>query len=1111
MNAGERLPSMIPTRLSHYRIVQQIGAGGMGVVYRAHDEHLDRDVALKVLPQSMVTDERTRQRFRKEALALAKLNHPNIGAIYEFGNDAGVDFLVMEFISGVTLDAKLSGGALPEKDVLRFGMQLADGLDAAHSQGIVHRDLKPGNIRLTPDGRIKILDFGIAQFVASKGDSAETVTLTQHDSIMGTVAYMSPEQIRGQRADVRSDIYSTGVVLYEMATGKRPFADRSGPQLISAILETPPSPPTSRNHAISPALESIIVKALDKEPDRRYQSARELRVDLERLSSGIVPIQPARVPSKIPFAIAAAILLFLVGAGFLLTKSELFKKTPVAQITSPSSPQRRSVAVLGFHNLSQKPENAWLSTALSEMLTTELAAGEQLRTIPGENVSRLKNDLSLPEADSYARDTLKQIYDRLGSDLVVLGSYVESGDGVRLDFRMQDAVSGETLLTFSEKGKSSELLDLVSRTGTDLRAKLALASITPGEVAGVLAAVPSTADATRLYAMGLEKLRVFDSQSARELLQKAVEAAPKYALAHAALSRAWSALGYDAHAADEAKKAFDLSGNLPRESRLSIEARYRETARQWPRVIEIYRALWNFFPDNLEYGLQLARAQVSAGLPNDAEATVGQLRTLPAPQREDPRIDLAEASVADVKGEFQHAQHVAEIAAAKARSQKSQLVLADALHQQGWAAERLGKPDAAAAFFKQCQEIYESVGDRRNAATAITLQGDNLYDRGNFSGALAAFRQTLEVFRSIGAEVDVARTLNSIGNVLYDSGKLEEAKEQYEQSLKIFQHLGDKLGIAGGLGNLANVYDSMGDLTAARQKQEETLAAFREISDRRGEASTLNNLGNVEAELGDLTAAKASFEQSIAVQNQIGYTRSRAFSLLSMADLLREQDKMAEARKAAEEAFDLRKAMSDENNMAISQLQIAQIACEMRSMAEAESLAREAVDTFQKVKSPQGSAQAQAVLAQILLEAGKPGDAAAAIQQAIFLTKQATDRSLRLFTSIVEARARTANGEFSAAETALRSAVTEGHRYGYLAIEYEARLALGNLEAKSGKRAAARSSLQALQAEAQARGFARIARKAKETANSLAAGVSNLHRNSDPIKMGADMTPLPPV
>jgi tetratricopeptide (TPR) repeat protein/predicted Ser/Thr protein kinase len=1074
---------MIPEKLSHYRIVQQVGAGGMGVVYRAHDEHLDRDVALKVLPHSTGTDERTRQRFRKEALALAKLSHPNIGAIYEFGNDAGVDFLVMEFISGVTLDAKLSGGALPEKDVLRLGMQLANGLEAAHSQGIVHRDLKPGNIRLTPDGWMKILDFGIAQFVASTGDSAETVTLTAHDSIMGTVAYMAPEQIRGQRADVRSDIYSTGVVLYEMATGKRPFADRSGPQLISAILETPPSPPTSRNHTVSPALESIIVKALDKEPDRRYQSARELRVDLERLSSGVVPVQPPRVRSKARFVIAAAVLLLMIGAGFLLTRFQLLRKAPVAQINSSASPQRRSVAVLGFRNLSGNPESAWLSTALSEMLTTELAAGEQLRTIPGENVTRMRNDLSLPEADSYARDTLKQIYDRLGSDLVVLGSYVQAGDGIRLDFRMQDALAGETLLTFSENGKSSELLDLVSRTGTDLRAKLALASITPGDVAGVLATLPSTTDATRLYALGLEKLRVFDSQSARELLQKAVEADPNYALAHAALSRAWSALGYDAHATEEARKAFDLSANLPRESRLSIEARYRETVRQWPRVIEIYRALWNFFPDNLEYGLQLAKAQVSAGLPNDASETIERMRTLPASQREDPRIDLTEALVANTKGDFQHGQQVAGVAAAKARTRHSQLVLADALHQQGWAAERLGKLDTAEALFKQCQEIYESAGDRRGAATAITLQGHSLYDRGDFPGALSAYRRTLDVFRSIGAEGDVARALNSIGNVLYDNGKLEEAKEQYEQSLKIYQQLGDKAGIAGGLGNLANVYDSMGNLVAARKKQEETLAAFREVGDRRGETSTLNNLGNVQAEMGDLSAAKTSFEQAIAVSQQTGYFRSRAFALSGLADLLREQDKAVEARKVAEESLEQRKGMSDENNMAISQLQIAQIACDARNMSEAESLARKASDTFERVKSPQGIAQAQVVLARVLVEGGKPAEAAVAIQKAISLTQQATDRSLRLFTSIIEARIRTSGGEFSLAEPALQNALSEAHRYGYVAIEYEARLALGSLEAKSGKLAAGRSRLRALQAEAQARGYARIARKAKEAGN----------------------------
>jgi len=568
---------MIPRQLSHYRVLEEIGAGGMGVVYRAHDDQLDRDVAIKVLPARTLPDERTRQRFRKEALALARLNHPNVGAIYEFGTDKGADFLVMEFVSGVTLDAKLGAGPMSEREVLRLGTQLAEGLDAAHSQGVVHRDLKPSNIRLSQDQRIKILDFGIAQFVPKDGDSAETVTLTMPNEIVGTVAYMAPEQIRGHKSDARTDIYSTGIVLYEMATGKRPYADTSGPQLISAILETPPSPPSSRNHQISPALESIIVKAIDKDPDRRYQSARELRIDLERLSTGVVPlaVRPT-LNAKLKWMVGISIaLLIALGVVLYSARVHLYPRphAPAAEV-APSSTPRRSVAVLGFRNLSARSEDAWLSTALAEMLTTELAAGEQLRTIPGENVARMKRDLSLPDADSFSSETLARIRKHLGSDLVVLGTFLESGNQIRLDFRLQDAVAGQTIASFSENGQQSELLDLVSRTGANLRQKLAIREVTPEQSSSVRASLPTNPEAARLYVQGLEKLRVFEALAARDLLQQAVAADPNHALAHSALSAAWSTLGYDAKAREEAKKAFDLSVNLSRENRLSIEGRY---------------------------------------------------------------------------------------------------------------------------------------------------------------------------------------------------------------------------------------------------------------------------------------------------------------------------------------------------------------------------------------------------------------------------------------------------------------------------------------------------------------------------------------------------------
>src|SRR5271170_404798 len=270
------MAGMIGQRLSHYRIVEKIGAGGMGVVYRARDEQLDRDVAIKVLPRGSLAEESARKRFRNEALSLARLNHPNVAIVHEFGTADGVDFLVTEYIAGLTMDAKLAGGALPAADVFRLGLQLAQGLSSAHQQGIVHRDLKPGNLRLTTDGRLKILDFGLAQFTTHANELELTVTLTQSQETSGTLPYMSPEQLSGEGADARSDIWAAGAVLYEMATGKRPFEQTVPALLINAILNQPPDVPSKHNHAVPAWLDDVILKAMARERAVRYQSASEL-------------------------------------------------------------------------------------------------------------------------------------------------------------------------------------------------------------------------------------------------------------------------------------------------------------------------------------------------------------------------------------------------------------------------------------------------------------------------------------------------------------------------------------------------------------------------------------------------------------------------------------------------------------------------------------------------------------------------------------------------------------------------------------------------------------------------------------------------------------------
>src|SRR5512135_307005 len=275
--------------LGHYQVLEKIGAGGMGEVYRARDEHLDRDVAIKILPPGALGDELSRKRFHKEAITLSKLNHPNIATIYDFDTQQGVDFLVMEFIAGSTLSDKLRKGQLPENDILHLGLQLAEGLIAAHEHGVIHRDLKPGNLKLTEDGRLKILDFGLAKLRLPLTASAATESCSAAQSVVGTLPYMAPEQLLGEEIDERTDIHATGIVLYEMATGQRPFAGVAASQLIAAILRLPTVPPTMQNPRISAELERIIGKCLEKEPGDRYQSARELAIDLRRLAMHLTP------------------------------------------------------------------------------------------------------------------------------------------------------------------------------------------------------------------------------------------------------------------------------------------------------------------------------------------------------------------------------------------------------------------------------------------------------------------------------------------------------------------------------------------------------------------------------------------------------------------------------------------------------------------------------------------------------------------------------------------------------------------------------------------------------------------------------------------------------
>jgi eukaryotic-like serine/threonine-protein kinase len=409
--------------LGHYRILEEIGAGGVGVVYRAHDLQLDRDVAIKVLAPGAL-DPGARSRFHKEALALARLNHPNVATVHEFGTQDDIDFLVTEYIRGTTLDSRLKAGPLSQAETVELGVQLARGLEAAHGHGVVHRDLKPGNIRLTEEGQLKILDFGLAKLSVRADSEILTATVDFEHGVSGTLPYMAPEQVKGQEVDARSDIWAAGAVLYEMMTGKRPFPATNLPQLIDEIVHQPPKPPSSVVPEIKPSLEFVVLKALDKDPAWRYQSARDLRTDLIRLrtddSSLQIPSKPAGRYARLRLAITAlAALTFLVlVTWYWMEKHSLSRRGP------------KILAILPFRALSSDDGTGALGAGMTETLTAKLA-----QTSDREYVQLV----STREIEAQGVTNADQAQREFGADLVLEGSLQRSGSQMRINCILVDA------------------------------------------------------------------------------------------------------------------------------------------------------------------------------------------------------------------------------------------------------------------------------------------------------------------------------------------------------------------------------------------------------------------------------------------------------------------------------------------------------------------------------------------------------------------------------------------------------------------------------------------------------------------------------------------------
>jgi TolB-like protein/Tfp pilus assembly protein PilF/predicted Ser/Thr protein kinase len=531
---------MIGQTLGHYRIIERIGAGGMGVVYRALDQRLDRDVALKVLPSGALADEVARRRFRKEALALAKLNHPNIAGVYDFDSQDGMDFLVMEYLPGLTLAEQLATGGLQEKQIVSLGSQVTAALEEAHDQRVVHRDLKPGNIIVTPKGQVKVLDFGLATLLHPGDDLTATQTLTQTPAASGTLPYMAPEQMRGEQADVRTDIYAACAVLYEMATGQRVFPETHASRLVNAILTRPPTPPSTLNREISPGFDSIILKALDKDPERRYQSAKELRVDLERLTTPALSVAPQRgnvlALSMWALAVGVVMLALLVGFNVRGWRDRLFSHGRSRSV--------ESLAVLPLANLSGDPTQDYFADGMTEALITDMSKISALRVISRTSVMHFKG----------TQRTLPEIARELNVDAVVEGSVLRSGDRVRITAQLIEGSTDRHLWANSYERDLRDVLALQSDVASAI-AKEIQVKLTPGEQVRLANSAPVNPEAHEAYLKGLYYFnegrdKQFSTGAPEsfvkgiEYFEQAIKIDPNYALAYSGLARSYHWLAW---------------------------------------------------------------------------------------------------------------------------------------------------------------------------------------------------------------------------------------------------------------------------------------------------------------------------------------------------------------------------------------------------------------------------------------------------------------------------------------------------------------------------------------------------------------------------------------
>jgi len=1058
--------------------VRFIAQGGMGEVYEALDIELKQKVALKTVRSVFLTDANALERFRQEIVVAKRVTHPNVCRTFdlfrhEATKDGEADLLVvsMEFLAGQNLDQLLKEkGKLSTAEALPLVQQMVAGLAAAHEADVVHRDFKSNNVMLVPAGpgsgslRVVVSDFGLAHSL----DAGE-FALTRTGEMLGTPAFMAPEQVTGKEITPATDIYALGVVMFEMVTGRLPFEGRNWREVAFQRLETPPPSAKSVEPDLDPVWSDTIQKCMQIAPADRFGAVTEIEQALAGEIDTKIPTRRRKLVRAL-MAAGALVLIALVGLFIGIQFPDLLSwgKSP-------------SVTVLGFKNMSGDANLDTWGYEFQSNLETVLES-RQINYMSPRSMDNFWKPQSPSEMSvEPTADFLKRLHQH-GCRYAIYGDYTSSGAPgnreIRWNVRIIDAKTGKILGGIPKRFQELNRIEESSFVGQSVHEMLGV-SLPADEKRGLDRALPRNTEASKAYAAGMAALANFEYGKAKDSFLEAVQADPDNAVFRSALAEAWWELGFETKGRDEAKKAAKQATDLSEEMRNLIEARNFSYSGKWDHAAANYQLLWIGSPDNSQYALLLAKSQTSAGHYKDAIATLRKLNAQKISEFAKGESDLQLSEVQRKLGNNSERLQAAASAVSIAKSLGGGFLQARAEIAHCLAMLDIGNVDQATKVCEEALELNEKLGDELGTAKAKNAVANSYYNAGQYDKAEPLYNEALKIATRIGDKRDQAGALLNLGNIQYSQSNFAQAKPLYEKSIQISLErtgINDDLLLAEQ--NRAVSVGALGNLQEEVRLLRGVLDEAMSLGDKASIALALNNLCDAQLQSGEVPDARKTCEQSLQlmVETSDKYGQARTQQVLANA-LLAEGD-LPGAEKYYQQALETQRQLKSDPDVASLQYSLANLNMEKPDFANAEKLALQALQSFMAGKDAPSEVQARCLLAQAYLGMRRSKDAEDQIAKAKERVYGLQGPFPLAAFSIQQAIVENAPKPSNAAVTELKRIEVEMRKAGSLQLALEAKLA--RAQALAGP--ARKSELKAVADEAKQHGYLLLAHKAVEAA-----------------------------